>query len=135
MELDRMDKVIIAYSKGHYGYKNILKLKTILANVCGLKADWYDNYMAYTAIVRTYSLVATPNMIDDLLMRMFNQDVFGYRLSPQPITFELVIDDLLSQIAWTTVFDKNGNKILDLGEPDKSLLNGYVTTENIFQKD
>lgn len=117
---------ILLYAKGHYvrSKSPFNDVRHIIAVRCGLKDESVSREHVYNVLLSLLLKYSSSN--DSTVITLL--DTFGIRkLFPNDITTDdTAVDKLLSPLSITSVYNKAGDVILNVGEPDTKILARYI---------
>lgn len=127
-------KHILFYAKGHYKQTDVLSdLRILIGDRCGLTADSITDFGVYDVMTDILAHSIGPDALSRWFSSLFRPCVLGTFDSVVNVTKLDIIKRILTHIRFISVNDSNGDPIIDMGEPDYSILRAkYCEDESLF---
>jgi hypothetical protein len=114
-KLTKMEQQVILYSKNWFERTELLNdLRVFVSNEYRLTVEYTYDYSIYYFITGLWF-----KLFDQEKAKMLIRELFRSRTN---INYKDIIETMMSDFANLGVYDKEGNEMLELGEPDYSLL-------------
>jgi hypothetical protein len=117
-ELERWNHVIL-YSKGWYKRTDTIEdLKTLISKLCGIDREYESLKDIAYVVTEVFIRVHTKDQIE----RFFNDVIFSNVYFNESFSREYIIKRMIGWIGCMQVMEKDGEHIINIGEPDYTLL-------------